>query len=493
MPSDPNIALQIRQPEQQNPLATIGSLMNLRETQARMALQNAQLGQAQAATANIQAEAQQRLRDQKDQNTIQDLYTKGDGTRSGLALASAVSSWDGKAAFPLDGLVQPKTVDAMKSKVLEDQQKALANTTATTAQNQVKFEHIQRTLNGLLFDPADPSKAADDAAIRANANLAFDQLIRDGDLDAKNKPDTSSPEAIRNFAAVTGHAAGLNAYALANRKEQAGIAEAAGKGAASQAEAAKTAAMLPGQLTSQQTENAQHALTLAGTSATGLTADQQATTAETARHNKMQESIEARRNELMLLASRGDKSYAISTHELDQLGKPVTDAVARIARLQDTLAQNSPQADALVAPELLQALAGGMGSGLRINEAEIHRIVGGRSKWEDLQAAINKWQLDPSKANSITGEQRTEIRALVKAVSGRLLEKQGALNDAYTTVAGSQSPADHRQAILTARQKIFGADMAPAGTVNMVAPDGTVAPVPADQVEHYLSLGAKRQ
>jgi hypothetical protein len=63
--------------------------------------------------------------------------------------------------------------------------------------------------------------------------------------------------------------------------------------------------------------------------------------------------------------------------------------VPRFGRLRDTLNQKSPQADALVAPELLTVIAGGQGSGLRMNEAEIARSVGGRSHLEDLKAALN--------------------------------------------------------------------------------------------------------
>lgn len=196
------------------------------------------------------------------------------------------------------------------------------------------------------------------------------------------------------------------------------------------------------------------------------TAGQAATLAETKkrdeeaqRHNKIQESIEVTRNQLQQTAARGDRSYQSATHELDTIGKPVTDAVARLGRLQDTLAQNSPQADALVAPELLSVMAGGSGSGLRMNDAEITRIVGGRSKWEDLKAAVNKWQLDPSKATSITPEQRKEIRDLTSTVSDKLYAKQNALDAAYKAVAGSQDPNEHRQAVLTARQAISAADM----------------------------------
>src|ERR1051326_230465 len=106
--------------------------------------------------------------------------------------------------------------------------------------------------------------------------------------------------------------------------------------------------------------------------------------------------------------ARTDKSYQFSVGELDKVGKPITDAVARFGRLQDTIPKKPPQADALVAPELLTVMAGGAGSGLRMNEAEISRVVGGRSNLESLKAALNKWSLNPSQALSNTAAQRSE-------------------------------------------------------------------------------------
>lgn len=141
---------------------------------------------------------------------------------------------------------------------------------------------------------------------------------------------------------------------------------------------------------------------------------------------------------------RSDQSYNNAQHELDTIAKPVSDLVTRMTRLQDTLNQNSPQADALVAPELLSVMSGGSGSGLRMNEAEIQRIVGGRNKWQDLKSAIDKWQLDPSKPFLITPEQRGQIRKLVEAVAQRTTAKQDAVNQAYKALGTETDPAKHR-------------------------------------------------
>jgi hypothetical protein len=156
--------------------------------------------------------------------------------------------------------------------------------------------------------------------------------------------------------------------------------------------------------------------------------------------------------------ARSDKSYTYNNDKLDKLGKPIEDAVGRMGRLRDTLAQGTPQADALIAPELLTIMAGGAGSGLRMNEAEISRIVGGRSKWESLKASINQWALDPTKANSITPEQRQEIHSLVDGVNTKLQAKQQALDAAREKLLDSDDPKEHRRIVTDAHHSLTQVD-----------------------------------
>lgn len=155
---------------------------------------------------------------------------------------------------------------------------------------------------------------------------------------------------------------------------------------------------------------------------------------------------------------RSDRSYQYNSTQLEKVATPVDQAISRMSRLQDALAQNSPQADALIGPELLSVMAGGSGSGLRMNEAEISRVVGGRSKWETLKSSINQWQLDPSKATTITDEQRKEIRTLVSEVNSKLTAKQGILDDARQGLIGSDDPMQHRKIVADARTKMTQID-----------------------------------
>jgi hypothetical protein len=161
--------------------------------------------------------------------------------------------------------------------------------------------------------------------------------------------------------------------------------------------------------------------------------------------------------------TRADKSYQFNVGQLNTLGKPITDRVTRLSTLQDTINQTSPQADALIAPELLTVMAGGQGSGLRMNEAEISRIVGGRTAWESIKAAANKWQTDPRKGLSITPAQRGQIRSLMQAVYGKLQQKQSILDQAQQDLIKTDDPKEHRSIVARARQQMTTIDQGQSG------------------------------
>lgn len=162
--------------------------------------------------------------------------------------------------------------------------------------------------------------------------------------------------------------------------------------------------------------------------------------------------------------ARTDRSYNFHIQQLSKIQTPIETAIGRMSRLKDTLNENTPQADALVAPELLTVMAGGQGSGLRMNEAEIARIIGGRSNWETFKAAANKWRLDPKSAVSITPAQRQQIHALVKAVDDKLLAKQRVLSEAHQEIINASDPAVHRQALgkVSSALSAIDQDTAPA-------------------------------
>lgn len=152
--------------------------------------------------------------------------------------------------------------------------------------------------------------------------------------------------------------------------------------------------------------------------------------------------------------NRLDRSYQYNDTVLEKTAKPIEDQVARLGRLQTTINKQSPQADALVAPELLTVMAGGQGSGLRMNEAEISRIVGGRSNLEGLKAALNKWSLDPTQALSITPEQRKEMWDLVTEVSKKAHDQLSAIDQARSDLIGQTDVNGHRKVVADLKKKL---------------------------------------
>lgn len=193
--------------------------------------------------------------------------------------------------------------------------------------------------------------------------------------------------------------------------------------------------------------------------------------------------------------TRMDRSYQLERSALDKLAKPLEDQQQKLGDLNELLGQGTPQADALVAPKLLTVMVGGQGSGLRMNEAEISRIVGGRSKWESLKAAAQQWSLDPTKANSITPEQRTQIRALVQAVHEKSQSALKVVNEAGANLIDAPDVLSHRKVLGDVRTRLQGiyeggGAAGTGGTVKMRAPNGQEKDVSPSEVEHYKAQGA---
>lgn len=183
--------------------------------------------------------------------------------------------------------------------------------------------------------------------------------------------------------------------------------------------------------------------------------------------------------------ARSDKSFQYNNSALDKAATPVDQAVQRLGRLQDTLAQGTPQADALVAPELLSVMSGGQGSGLRMNEAEISRIVGGRSAWENLKASMQHWSTDPNAARSITPDQQQQIRTLVDAVHSKLLQKQKFIDDAREALIDTDDPKEHRRIVADTKQKLDQVDSSSGGNPG----NGGMGPKVGDVVDGYRFKG----
>lgn len=154
---------------------------------------------------------------------------------------------------------------------------------------------------------------------------------------------------------------------------------------------------------------------------------------------------------------RADRSYNLNSTQLEKIAQPIEQRAQRLSDLVTNVNFRTPQADALIAPELLSVIAGGQGSGLRMNEAEISRVIGGSTHWTQLQEALNKWSTDPAHA-IFTDEQRNQMRQIIGAAQAKLTAKSAILEDARHSLIDTDDVKQQRQTVAEARKLLDAVD-----------------------------------
>ena len=150
-------------------------------------------------------------------------------------------------------------------------------------------------------------------------------------------------------------------------------------------------------------------------------------------------------------------SYEFNAKELDKERTPLEATMGKISAATTNINIKSPQADALLAPQILSLAAGGTGSGLRMNEAEISRIVGGRTAWESLKAAANRWSTNPDHP-AIPEAQRAQMLQIVQAAQQKGTIKENVLGWAGGALVKATDPASQRKIVSDVRQMLDAVD-----------------------------------
>lgn len=154
---------------------------------------------------------------------------------------------------------------------------------------------------------------------------------------------------------------------------------------------------------------------------------------------------------------RADRSYQFSQKELDEERKTLEGTMSKISAATSNIDLKSPQADALLAPQILSLSAGGTGSGLRMNEAEISRILGGRTVWEGLQASANKWSTDPNHP-AIPEAQRAQMVQILQAATQKGQTKQAILEWGEGRLVDTDDPKAMRSIVADTRKLLDAVD-----------------------------------
>lgn len=117
---------------------------------------------------------------------------------------------------------------------------------------------------------------------------------------------------------------------------------------------------------------------------------------------------------------------AATQHEADAVQKKM-DALKlpQAANILETLKSPGGVNDVIAVPEFLSAMAGGIGRGLRMSQAELNMIQNARPGIESLEIKLKNLA---SGYTALTPEQRTAMGALIKSVAAR----ETKLSDIYT-------------------------------------------------------------
>jgi hypothetical protein len=87
---------------------------------------------------------------------------------------------------------------------------------------------------------------------------------------------------------------------------------------------------------------------------------------------------------------------------------------------------------------------------------------------------VNQWSTDPKSANSITPDQRAQIRALVSTVGQKVAAKQGILSQAGDGLLDAPDVQTHRKILADTQNKLDAVDSGASASVQVQAPDGSV-------------------
>lgn len=223
-----------------NPLDYATKAINLRDMMQQQQLRQQQVQQSVAATANANAEAQQRATDLSDQQTVQ-------GVMADPESSARLHSGD---FSDIEGKVQPKTLDAVRAA----QNTALTNKGAQTLQqNQIEsaaLGKINTTIEGLQSLKNDDG-TPDLQAINRSLPGAI-QHLRDVNAfeEAKIAPpanvNVTDPKQLTQWAASFGGAKALTDTAIEQQKAKAEADQAALLPAKTQAETANLKAETAG-------------------------------------------------------------------------------------------------------------------------------------------------------------------------------------------------------------------------------------------------------
>lgn len=115
-----------------------------------------------------------------------------------------------------------------------------------------------------------------------------------------------------------------------------------------------------------------------------------ATVGETQANREISINLGADRTDQRTAATQLNRAQAGVQRQIEAERKNLATDLERVDRAKTLLASKNFVADSVAAPEFLQISAGGMGSGLRMTDAELKRVQASQSKFQQWRADLAK-------------------------------------------------------------------------------------------------------
>lgn len=469
------IPLQGQLPTFNSPLSNVAQLLQTQDLASQVQLRQSQ---AQEYQARIAAQN----RDAADIDTVKSTLA-APGSLEKLH-SGDFSDFAGKVSLGTLGKLQDHYKQQVEIASKASEQEHKDKTEGLSA--------IQDTLGGLA-GMKNPDGTPNLAAIQANWGPAVQNLeaagaFKKAKVDPSKIPATvTSPDQIEQYASQIGAALAIQKQAAAARKEKAGtdkdLAAAAKDAIETTTKQAQQAHMSAGGLLPDEQVKAQQAA--------AVLAETQRQRDETARHNRVDEGTAAARERDEAARVAGE-AHGMTANQVNQAAtkaaqpyQKMTDAAnTTLGKIDETLnlVKAGASGQELAKIGIIPALTGMN----RINHTEIMaQGPGSRGVEGNIEAFFNKI----AGQGSLSSDQKAQMVALLNQAKNHITSRQQIVNDHLDALGTSNSREEIQQHEHNTRQKLASFEN---GTVKLVAPNGQTKDVPADQVDHYLSMGAKK-
>lgn len=149
------------------------------------------------------------------------------------------------------------------------------------------------------------------------------------------------------------------------------------------------------------------------------------------------------------------RGFEARNKEADKLLQQFEQKQERLYNVSASIDRGTMLTDALVGPELLTAMAGGLGSGLRMTDTEINRIINGRTPWETLKVKLAQWGAIDEKARQLSPEQIAVVKDLITEVTKRNQDRINTIQEAKYALNTAQSLDEQRMILADLHKELY--------------------------------------